>query len=98
MKFSLTRSFLFSLAADIYKKFFQRLKPVLWALWGFVTLSLFIAMCCFEGYLPQNFGAAAHDGFILYPLTKIAVAILPVNGKLVKPQGTKQRREPVCCR
>jgi hypothetical protein len=72
--------------ADIFKEFFRKLKIVMWILFGFVALALFIAMCCFEGYLPQNFGAAAHDGFLLFA-NKTARAILPINNALIKPQG-----------
>jgi hypothetical protein len=72
------------------------LKIALWVLWGFVAVSLLVAMISFEVYLPDNFGAAAHDGFLLFPNNKTAFAILPVNGYLVKPQGWFSRVVFMC--
>jgi hypothetical protein len=52
---------------------------------------IFIALVVFMASLGANFGAGAHDGFILYPENLTAVLIPPtnVNGVQVlrKPQN-----------
>jgi len=73
--------------ADIMKVHFIRLKTALWVLWGFVAISLFIAMVCFVSYLPQNFGAGAHDYVIFYPNGTVEVGF-PINNQLAKPQAS----------
>ncbi len=72
--------------ADIFKVHFIRLKVALWILFFFVAISLEIAFICFEAYLPQNFGAGAHDFVLISPTGGVTIGY-PVNNQLQKPQG-----------